>query len=236
MYKNYISTYDCVGAGGLYTSTQDLALWMNNFSHGNVGGKELLEWLQTPGKLDSGKELPYGFALSLSTYKGLKTVGHGGALGGYRAAVLRFPAQNFSVICLANLSSINPTRQAQQVADIYLADQMDEKKAKQKYEPEKKSIPSDPAERIKPTTAQLQEFTGAYYSEELQRTFKIALRKDKLFFIHNHAPDQPFVYRDHDKFSIDGLTLQFLRDQSQRISGFTLDAGRVRNLRFMKKI
>lgn len=234
-FKNYISTYDCVGAGGLYTSTQDLALWMDNFSHGKVGGKELLEWLQTPGKLDSGKELPYGFALSLSTYKGLKTVGHGGALGGYRAAVLRFPAQNFSVICLANLSTINSMRLAQQVADIYLAGQFQEEKEKPISKSRKKTKTEKSQELMKLTTSQLQEYAGAYYSEELQRTFQIGHKKDKLVFTHQNAPDLLFIYRDQDQFSAGNLKLHFLRDQSQKISGFTLDAGRVRNLRFIRR-
>jgi hypothetical protein len=66
--------------------------------------------MHTKGKLNSGEELDYAFALGIGKYKGLKTVSHGGALGGYRSALMRFPEQNFSVICLSNLSSFNPTR------------------------------------------------------------------------------------------------------------------------------
>jgi hypothetical protein len=40
-YKNFISTFDCVGSGGLFTSVEDLFLWDQNFYHHKVGGKEL---------------------------------------------------------------------------------------------------------------------------------------------------------------------------------------------------
>jgi CubicO group peptidase (beta-lactamase class C family) len=38
-YRNFISTFDCVGSGGLFTSVEDLFLWDQNFYHHKVGGK-----------------------------------------------------------------------------------------------------------------------------------------------------------------------------------------------------
>jgi len=51
----------------------------------------------------------------------LQTVSHGGSFMGYRTEFLRFPAQRFSVICLCNLSTSNPTARARKIADIFLA-------------------------------------------------------------------------------------------------------------------
>ena len=50
----------------------------------------------------------------------MNTVANGRAM---IAELIRFPDQKFSVICLANLNSIEPSELAQQVADLYLADQ-----------------------------------------------------------------------------------------------------------------
>jgi CubicO group peptidase (beta-lactamase class C family) len=125
---NFISTFDCVGSGGLYTTVGDLFLWDQNFYHCRVGGKELVETIQTRGSLNNGKKLNYAFALVISAYKGLKTVSHGGALGGYRSHIVRFPEQKFSVICLSNLSTFIPARHCLEVADIYLAGQFKEEK------------------------------------------------------------------------------------------------------------
>lgn len=228
-YKNFISTFDCVGSGGLFTSVEDLFLWDQNFYHHKVGGRDLIDLMHTKGKLKGGKELNYAFALSISTYKGLKTVGHGGALGGYKSALIRFPEHNFSVICLSNLSSFNPTKLAWQVADIYLAGQFKEEKAKPEVQPAEK------VKFIKLPTKKLKEYTGDYYSEELQVTFKLAFKEGKLYFVHKNAPKGPLQPTLQDKFIERELRINFIRDEEKKISGFTLDAGRVRNFRFDKK-
>ncbi len=318
-YRNFISTFDCVGSGGLFTSVEDLFLWDQNFYHHKVGGKELIDLMHTKGKLNSGEELDYAFALGIGKYKGLKTVGHGGALGGYRSALIRFPEQNFSVICLSNLSSFNPTKLARQVADIYLADQFREEKAKpgtplaekvkfitlpkkklkekigayidpksgaiirlglrgktlileafgQRYTlaamketefqvlkaPVEMMVRFEKQERgktmlmhiyregeksdtyeyfkpVKPTPGQLKEYTGDYYSDELQVTFRLAFKTGKLHFVHKNAPESPLQPTLKDKFTVRGYRINFIRDEEKKLTGFTLDAGRVKNLRF----
>jgi len=320
-YKNFISTFDCVGSGGLFTSVEDLFLWDQNFVHKKVGGKDVFDLMHTKGKLNSGKELDYAFAITIGSYKGLKTVGHGGALGGYRSAILRFPEQNFSVICLSNLSSFNPSRLSRQIADIYLAAQfkeefkpeikpaeegkfiqLSEEKLKEKagdyiqpktgdimrlfvregklytrvtgqayplaarsetefrvlevpvdtvlrFEKQSKGKPllmhmyreeSEPEtyesfEMPKPTPDQLKEYEGDYESEELLVTFRLRLKKDKLYFVHRNAPRNSLVMISVDRFNIGGMKIHFIRDEENKITAFTLDAGRVRNLRFDRK-
>jgi len=321
-YRNFISTFDCVGSGGLFTSVEDLFLWDQNFYHHKVGGKDLIDLMHTKGKLNSGEELDYAFALGIGKYKGLKTVSHGGALGGYRSALMRFPEQNFSVICLSNLSSFNPTRLSRQVADIYLADQFTEEKAKPKAKPAEKvkfitlpkkklqekigaymnpkdgaiirlglrgntlileasgqrftlaalseiefevlNAPVDSvikfekqkkgkpmlmhlyqnAEKpdtyeffkpVKPTPGQLKKYTGDYYSDELQVTFRLALKEGKLHCVHKNAPESPLQPTLQDKFTVGGFKINFIQDEEKKPIGFTLDAGRVKNLRFDKK-
>jgi len=277
--------------------------------------------MHTRGKLNSGEELDYAFALGIRKYKGLKTVDHGGALGGYRSTFIRFPEQNFSVICLSNLSSFNPSRIARQVADVYLADQFKEeaepvgkpaekvkfitlpkKKLQEKagtyidpktgafrrlglrgntlileasgrrftlaavsetefqvlkapvemvikFEKQKKGKPilmhmyrggekSETYESfilVKPTPEQFKEYTGDYYSDELQVTFMLALKEGKLHFVHKNAPESPLQPTLKDKFTERGYRINFIRDVEQKLTGFTLDAGRVKNLRFDKK-
>ncbi|NIN91955.1 serine hydrolase, partial [bacterium] len=173
-FRNFISTFDCVGSGGLFTSVEDLFLWDQNFYHHKVGGKELINLMHTKGKLNSGEELDYAFALGIGEYKGLKTVSHGGALGGYRSVLVRFPEQNFSVICLSNLSSFNPSRIAYQVADIYLADQFAEEKAK----PEAK--PAEKTKFIKLPRKKLQEKVGAYVDPKTGAYRRLGLRGNML--------------------------------------------------------
>jgi CubicO group peptidase (beta-lactamase class C family) len=112
--------YDVVGAGGLMSTVEDLLLWDRNFYENKLGKGTLVKELQTKGVLNNGKQISYALGLEISSYRGLPTVGHSGALYGYRTNLLRFPEQHFSVVCLCNLESAAPGNLSRKVADIYL--------------------------------------------------------------------------------------------------------------------
>ena len=128
-FQRYLKNFDAVGSGGLLTTVKDLYLWDQNFYHHQVGGGDLVSHLLTRGRLNDGKTLAYAAGLEHGAYRGLETVSHAGEMLGFRTQLLRFPTQRFSVICLANLETINPTGLARQVADIYLADAFTQEKA-----------------------------------------------------------------------------------------------------------
>lgn len=116
--------YDIVGAGGLTSTVDDMLLWDRNFYENKLGKGTLVKEMQTRGVLNNGKQISYALGLEISTYRGLATVSHNGALYGYRTAILRFPEQRFSVMCLCNLSSANTNELARKVADVYLQDSL----------------------------------------------------------------------------------------------------------------
>jgi len=76
--------------------------------------------MQIPG--ENTKD--YGMGLAMEPYRGLRSVSHGGALGGYRTEMLRFPDEKFTVICLCNNGSANASGLARRIADAYLADKL----------------------------------------------------------------------------------------------------------------
>lgn len=118
------TNFDKVGDGGLLSSVDDLLLWDRNFYDNKLGKGTLLKELQTRGVLNSGHQIEYALGLVITNYRGLPVVAHSGALFGYRTALLRFPNQKFSVICLCNLATSNPVQGAEKVADLYLANQL----------------------------------------------------------------------------------------------------------------
>jgi len=322
-----MTTLPMIGDGGIFTSVDDLLLWDQNFYHNKLGkgGPELIEKILTPGVLNSGEKLNYAFGLGVDQYKGLKMISHGGAFVGFRADMIRFPEQNFSVICLANLGSFDPSRLARKVADIYLADEFKENIKKDKVPAERpefiklseaelikfsgtfhdpkrgvfwklspkenslqvqvnfsprtflispisktKFYTNDPftgeiefkisQEGTKPimlvlwegrdistfkiirlellSPAQLKEYTGSFYSEELQTTYEILLENGKLYIRHENPykdyPEDALYPTFKDKFIVNGLKLNFFRSQKGDAVSFTVDAGRVKNIRFAK--
>jgi CubicO group peptidase (beta-lactamase class C family) len=123
-YALEVSYFEQTGDGAVHTSVQDLQRWDENFYTGQVGGAAFLAEMQEQGRLNNGKVLDYAKGLFIADYRGLRTVSHGGAWGGYRAELLRFPDQHFSVACLCNRGDANPSRKAQLVAEIYLGSLM----------------------------------------------------------------------------------------------------------------
>lgn len=169
----YVSNFDLVGSGGLHTSVDDLLLWDRNFYDNELGTGTLLEQLHTRGVLNNGDTLSYAAGLSIEDYKGLRTVSHGGSAQGYRTELLRFPDQRFSVICLCNLGTMNPSRLARQVADVYLADEYVETE-------EEEAAPVAEAELIVLSQAQLQAWAGAYRNPDTGTIWKVSLEGERL--------------------------------------------------------
>jgi CubicO group peptidase (beta-lactamase class C family) len=135
-----VSNFEQTGDGAVHTTVEDLLLWDRNFYSGQVGGPDVLAEMVRPGMLNDGTVLDYASGLMVSSYRGLRTVSHGGSWGGYRAELLRFPSERVSVACLCNVAGSNPTGLARRVAEVVLADRL-------------APTPADSAAKARPTTA-----------------------------------------------------------------------------------
>jgi hypothetical protein len=90
---------------------------------------------------------------------------------------------------------------------------------------------TQPAEGPSLSSLQLEALSGAYYSEELQSEWRIALGTDGLRIEHPSG-DSVSLSASSDHLLVGrGLELTFTLDGA-RASGFRLGAGRVRNLLF----
>jgi CubicO group peptidase (beta-lactamase class C family) len=163
------TNFDKVGDGGLMSSVDEMLLWDRNFYDNKLGRGTLLKELQTKGVLNNGKQIGYGLGLFISKYRGLPVVGHSGALFGYRTQILRFPQQKFSVICLCNLSTSQPLELADNIADIYLADQL---------EPE----PATPSA----TNVDPRPFAGQYRDLDSHSVVKVSASKEDVEMFGEH--------------------------------------------------
>ena len=168
-YKIDMSNWDETGDGNVYTSVEDLYLWDQAF-YTNALGKDVMDMLQTKGTLANGKPIDYAFGLVIHDYKGLKVVEHGGAWAGFRAAIVRFPEERFSVICLSNLGTMDPSGLALKVADIYLAGKL--------REPEKEA--AKPTGAVAVIEKDLAPLVGNYQEPRFGQWFEIALKDGKL--------------------------------------------------------
>ena len=231
-----LSRWEQTGDGAVWTTIEELARWDANFYTGQVGGQALLDALQTPGRLSDGRPLPmpYGLGLMLGTYRDQPTVRHGGSWSGFRAELLRFPAQRTSVAVLCNVASSRPATLAERVADVVLAREFAGAPVPAPAPASAASgraAPPVAAVTIDATT--LPDFAGRFHSDELDATYTVVAQGEGLA-MRRRGPALTLTAAGTDQFRAGGLTARFTRDTSSRVTGFTLDAGRVKGLTFTR--
>lgn len=232
-FQTEMSNFEQTGDGAVLTSVEDLLLWDQNFYEPKVGGKAFLDQMHAVGMFNDGKKLDYASGLFIEEYKGLRKVSHGGSWAGYRSELLRFPDQKFSVACLCNLGTVNPSALAQRVADIYLADQFKTTELKPST---MRGTPPKLPDPITLTAEQLAEHAGSYYSEELDTTYKLVIEEGKLFVVDRNEAKRPLVTRSKELFTLmQGAQFEFMRDAAGKVTGFGVNAGRIRGVRFVRQ-
>lgn len=182
------SLFDLVGGGGVLTTVEDLYLWDQNFYEPKVGNKELISMMTTPGTLTGGEKMDYAFGVWRQEYKGLTVIKHSGNMSGYRAHIVSFPEQKFTVIALSNNSAILPRVIVEKLADIYLEGQLKPDVPNQKKFTE--SLP----QAITLSEKEALRYTGIYAHPESGRFFKLSVKDGKLInsgIFRNEIPVTP---------------------------------------------
>jgi CubicO group peptidase (beta-lactamase class C family) len=177
-YRISIPDFDVVGATSLHTTVEDMAKWDRNFYTSEVGGPEVLEGMHERGILSSGDTINYALGLSHGRYRGLPTVGHGGADAGYRSDFLRFPEQEVSVAVLCNFPSSGPGGLAREVADIVLEDAFPEPLPDEEAPEEDEEEERDP---VPLSEVELEELAGYYTADFNDRPVALRERGGHLF-------------------------------------------------------
>ena len=232
---SYLQNFDKIGAGGLYTTVEDLRLWDENYYTHKVGGDALQKLIHTRGVLNRGDTIPYAFGNNVTAYRGLRVDEHGGSLMGYKAEILRFPDEHFSVLATCNLGSINPGPLAQQVADVFLGSRMGPRPERPVAANRQRGVTAAGAPAL--GAGELAAYAGDYHSDEVDATYHVAAEGTNLVFSARHIPLQTLTPTGADTFRArSGLTLHFERPAgAATATSFTIEAGRVRNIRFVRR-
>jgi hypothetical protein len=190
--------------------------------------------METPGTLAGGKPIAYGLGLALTSYRGLRTVGHNGSRAGFRSAMLRFPAERFTVICLCNTAGANPGKLARDVAEIYLAGKLSGPPPA--AEPDEEAAPPPRAARVAIAAEQLRAFAGEYHSRELDATYRLAAGTGGLIVYRRRGvPPGLWLPAGKDSFRLGGATMVFRRNAQGRPAGFTIGMARAGGIVFARR-
>jgi hypothetical protein len=87
-------------------------------------------------------------------------------------------------------------------------------------------------------SADLPQYAGTYWSEELETRYTLVVREGKLFAEHIRHGEVPLTPLVRDEFNGGQWFMQqvrFARDSSGRVTAMTLGGGRIRGIRFAKQ-
>ena len=301
------------GDGQVYSTVGDLAQWDANFYNPSVGGQDFIDMMQTQGQLNNGETIEYALGLFIGEHRGLKTVRHGGAWGGFRAQFIRVPDYRFSTVVLCNLGNSDPSARAKAILDIYLEEHLaplDDPESQAEFTPSAKDLEAirgkflldlgvmvnitaeegkpvltfsettpfemtprgadrfyiggldamlvfeDKADgawsgfrveldsntmqavRVEPfetDSAQLQEFSGNYFSEDLGVDWRMELEEQQLLMRVGVNAEFPLLFTGEDRFASGGFTGRFERNSSGQVTAVVVDAGRTKNLKAVRQ-
>jgi CubicO group peptidase (beta-lactamase class C family) len=216
-FKNAFNNASVVGGGGMYSTVEDLAKWINNFDQGRVGGPDILKQMHEQGMLNNGKTNRYAFGLAIDDYKGMKMVEHNGAFAGYRSDIMRFPDRQFAVVLLGNSSSINATQLTRQVADVVLFAASPLKPT----EAQERKSPPHPTTKV--SAENLEAYCGEY---ELKPGVLVTVTTEgnRLFANATGLPEVELLPESQSTFFIkeDESHVSFERDDAGQVNRLTL--------------
>ncbi|GAA0853551.1 serine hydrolase domain-containing protein [Aliiglaciecola litoralis] len=318
-----VLSYANSGATSLFTTAEDLALWLHNFHTAKVGGPEVIKAMQVQGVLNNGETIKYALGLSIGKHNGLRKISHGGADAGFRTMLAYYPEIESGVIVLGNIASFQPGFISDTAAELFFAQHMTEhtKQDSEKSEtashanstipeevahavigkwsiengpelvisfeqrvlfaqlenrPKRKLLPLGellfrvdmndmdikiqfesavegkinhgtlhqnggmPMKRLRgwqPDTKQLTQYTGRYFSEELETFYVIELEDENLMIKHIRHGDFKLTPKEKHSFNAGRWYLgeiTFTQNESGEFSLMKMTNGRVRNLLFEK--
>ncbi len=211
------------GAGGIYSTVEDLSRWVINFSQLEVGSARTLERLVESGSLADGESLNYGLGIAVDEVGGVETWSHGGSSAGYRSHLLYLPAYERGFVMLTNTPSHGSPVAA--LTERFLGDVL-ETSAEEGAQP-------DAAEPAAQSGADGSVYTGKYFSEELEVFYNVINQGGDLRLAHRWQGGEGLSYRGEDVFELeDGGSVTFRRGRDGSVQGFELENGRTIGVRF----
>ena len=218
-FKKRVLSYANVGATSLFTTVEDLALWVNNFSELKVGTHEMIEQMDRQTKLSDGEVISGAMGQFVNEYQGHRQIQHGGADAGYRSYLGRFPDQGLSVIVLGNSAQFNASGVALKIADLFL--------------PKSDTIPSDQysappsRESISISKSKLKTYAGSYWNEKSKYMRKIYLNNDTLRYDRGNGFISPLLPLGDGQFQMlrvtSDLKVSFLEKDQKKLMQVSID-------------
>jgi CubicO group peptidase (beta-lactamase class C family) len=204
------------GQGYLYTTIDDMILWMDNFRTKHLGGQAVIDKMSQKGRLNNGSESFYGFGVGILNLHGKMVIHHSGQTGGYKAVMLYCPEIEVGITILANEHSFDVEGLGNRLFALYLG-----------IEPEEKEeTDTDKESYISIDSSKVNDYVGAFMIDGLTSRLAFCQLRENTFYgiLEGRGQDRFYPLSDK-KFTTSNrsVTLEFIPDEYQRLTRINLD-------------
>lgn len=209
-----------LGAGGIYTTVEDLQRWGENMLSPTptVGSRAIFDAMTTNGRLNDGRKSDYGMGVFVDQQRGLRRIQHGGADVAHRSMLALYPTLDAGVSVQSNDAGFAASV-AFDIASAFFDDAMRAATAA--------AAPGsyDPARM---TAARFDSLAGRYALDAAPTFVLRVFREGSAFFVQATGQGRnPLVPTSDTSLKVTGVeaALRFRRDASGRVTGLTLVQG-----------
>jgi CubicO group peptidase (beta-lactamase class C family) len=189
-------------AGGLYSTVEDLYSWDQAMHGGQLLTAKSSQAMMTAVRNN------YGYGMMLREEFGRRHVGHTGTIDGFTSFMVRYPAEQVTIIVLSNIGTTSAAAIGRDLAAIVFG---------QPYEviAERKEVAIDPAI--------LDAYIGEY-ERAPGRNLIVTKRDGKLFLDFVNRPTVQLLPESNVKFFVRQINAQFefVKDESGRVTHLIL--------------
>tara|TARA_B100000497_G_scaffold127338_1_gene168782 strand:- start:927 stop:2588 length:1662 start_codon:yes stop_codon:yes gene_type:complete len=190
-FSRAVEYWGYVGSGNMHSTTDDLLTWLQNFTTPQKGWESAFSKMLTTTPFNSGAPNSYAFGVGIGNHVGKKTVGHGGAIGGFRANVRAYSEDDLHIAVLTNFSAGNPGGKINQIGQIIYGNVEDSENSK-----------SGELKSIDISNEKLAQHEGNYWNPKQKFGRKIYLKNDTLRYSRSETNESPIVPINSNTFKM----------------------------------
>jgi CubicO group peptidase (beta-lactamase class C family) len=193
------------GAGGLYSTTEDLLRWTQGLFGGTLLTGASLEKMTTPFKDD------YALGVASRERNGRKVISHDGGIEGFNTSLMYYPAEKVTIVVLGNVTGGAPSQIANQAGAVMFGEPV--------------ALPAQRTEVQLPPDV-LGGYAGAYPLAP-NFTLTVTVVNGGLISRATGQAEVPFYAEAKDKFFARALDAQieFVRGDDGNVNGLILRQG-----------
>ena len=227
------------GDGGMFSSVNDMARWAINFYQPKAGDHTTIEKFTTPGILNNGQKLDYAMGIISDVHRGQKRLMHKGAMAGYKNFIAVYPELQIGIVILGNSDDgpkTNTTMDALTELLVPNKNNLASGVPNTVKKPSTKNNTTTPQQPIDLRT--LRAYTGFYTTPEVDFSFTITIRDNKLWLNNNRHGSTELTFGASDDLNtgfsfIDHLVIK--RNKKKEVTGLELVSGDISGLVFIKE-